>query len=174
MFVGHIIRYGVAIIILFVTSVVIAKKYAIPDISFFPKEYPPRQGWNSHYFKMRDPNLKMFQFLSKNYRFVNWLIVVCSFIIAIWMFFCALLPLLRDIPFERDKSYCVIEGIALDNDLSGQRTVHSSRTVRLEDRDGMVVRIQTIYTAIYKGNTYLAYYLPNSKIAPYFELVDEH
>lgn len=44
MFVGHIIRYGVAIIIPFVTSVVIAKKYAIPDISFFSKGIPSSAG----------------------------------------------------------------------------------------------------------------------------------
>lgn len=170
---GYIIKYGGIILLYCAVTIGIAIKFAIPDVSMFKKPYSPRRAWTSYEAKQQESNRRLYYFLGKHYRVVNWGFVIFCLIMAAWFFFHSLYPMLLDIPFDRNKQYSKIEGIALNNSYGRQKDRYYERFVRLEDKDGTVVRIRTVYTGIYEGNTYLAYYLPNTKIAVYFELVDE-
>ncbi len=169
----YILKYGVITLLSLAIAIGIAIKFAIPDVSMFQKKYSPRKPWTSYEAKQQESNRRLYYFLGKHYRFVNWFFVISILIVVAWMFFYNLFPMLLDIPFDLKEQYSKIEGIALDDSYGEQKDRYEERFVRLEDRDGAVVRIRTVYTGIYQGNTYLAYYLPNSKIAPYFKLVKE-
>lgn len=169
----YIVKYGVTIFLGLAIAIGIAIKFAIPDVSMFQKPYSPRKIWTLYGEKEREKGRRIYYFLGRHYRFVNWFSVIVILLMTAWMFFRTVFIFLLDIPFDRDKQYCTIEGIALNNDYGGQKDGYRERFVRLEDEDGTVVGVQTVYTGIYQGNTYLAYYLPNSKIAVHFELIDE-
>ena len=154
-----LIRDAIVIIVILIICILFITKHTIPNRAIKLKGKGAKPQWN--------------QVLDDNRLGINLLVTLFLLGICFWLTIGSLIPILKDIPYAVSNDYCKIEGIAMENSLGKQEDNIHERYVKIQNSEGEIVRIMTLSQGIHKGEYLIAYYYPNSKIAPIVERIEK-